>query len=256
MPPETWKDYMTERYEILPLPDDDRTRFQSLFTEIWGPTPWGLNSYGPLQTKTHSYSWQMWKKTSFVGLYRSEMRDPALVLGMYVHPIPLDEGMIGGWAPYEEGSITKGIELRSFAIDELKPLGKGMKPLEPGYFGALTPPADKNVFMHGLEDGVYDTPAAGTFESCDEILMLCDNPAASDNDAAVSVYSWLPVERKLHVYNLQWFNGRNYDLAYEWITDVVRDPGSRHILGRGFRIPSFELDDSNKNVLRWFWAFD
>jgi hypothetical protein len=256
MPPDTWKDYMTERYGILPLTDVDRSRFQSLFAELLGPTPWGLESYSPLQTKTHSYSWQMFKRTSWVGLYRDELRDPVLVLGMYVHPVPLDNGIVGGWAPYEESSVTKGIELRSFRLDDLAPLSKGMKPLEAGYFSALAPPVDKIVFMNGLEDGVYETPAAGAFESCGEILLLCDNPAGSNDDAAVSIYSWLPVERQLHVYNLKWFNGRDYDLAYEWITDVVRDPVSNHILGRGFRLPQFELDDSNRSVLRWFWAYD
>src|SRR5687768_9282606 len=161
MPPDTWKDYMTERYDILPLTDVDRSRFQSLFAQLWGPTPWGLESYSPLQTKKHSYSWRMVKKTSWVGLYRDDLRDPVLVLGMYVHPIPLDNGMVGGWAPYEESSVTNGIELRSFLLDDLVPLGQGMKPLETGYFSALAPPVDKIVFMTGVEDGTYETPAAG-----------------------------------------------------------------------------------------------
>ena len=247
---------MTESYGILPLTQVERTHFQSLFNQLWGPTPWGLDQYRPLQSETSSYRWRMVKNTKWVGLYRDDVEDPVLVLGMYVHPIPLRNGMVGGWAPYEESSITKGIELRSFRLDDLKPIEKSKKPLEPGYFSALEPPVDKVVFRNGLADGVYGTPAAATFASTDEILMLCDNPAGSDDDAAVSIYSWLPAKRQLHVHNLDWFNGRSYDLGYEWITDVVRNPVTKHILGRGFRIPSFELNDDDTTVQRWFWAFD
>lgn len=73
----------------------------------------------------------------------------------------------------------------------------------------------------------------------------------SDQDSpAVAIYAWEPKRGKVTVYPQYWFNGRNMDLGYEWITCIVRDPKTGHFIGGGFRINNFELDDAGTQILQ------
>ncbi len=40
-----------------------------------------------------------------------------------------------------------------------------------------------------------------------------------------------------------WFTDNMFDIGYQWITQVARDPDSKKIVGSGIRVPDFELDE-------------
>jgi hypothetical protein len=49
----------------------------------------------------------------------------------------------------------------------------------------------------------------------------------------------------------RWFTPRKFELGYQWVTRVTRDPESHHIIGEGVRMGSFELSDDGSDLRRW-----
>jgi len=72
------------------------------------------------------------------------------------------------------------------------------------------------------------------------VLLLAEGSAP--REAATSIYVWHPGAGSIDVIPLSWFREGTNDLGYEWITRVMRDPTTGHILGDGIRIAPFELD--------------
>ena len=48
-----------------------------------------------------------------------------------------------------------------------------------------------------------------------------------------------------------WFTAGKYDIGYQWITRVTRDPATGRILGGGIRIGNFELAEDGMGLERW-----
>jgi hypothetical protein len=48
-----------------------------------------------------------------------------------------------------------------------------------------------------------------------------------------------------------WFTANKFDIGYQWITRVSRDPATGRIIGGGIRIGSFELTENGMGLERW-----
>jgi hypothetical protein len=53
----------------------------------------------------------------------------------------------------------------------------------------------------------------------------------------------------VHVLPRYWLVEGPFDLGYQWITGVTRDPSTGRIVGEGIRLSVFELDESGTRLL-------
>jgi hypothetical protein len=110
--------------------------------------------------------------------------------------------------------------------------------------------ASQPARVERLEDALAPgTHPAPRLEVCrdDEVLLLANGPPGEK--AAASIYSWRANEGTVEVFPQEWFNN-TLDLGYQWITGVIRDPISGHIVGHGIRLDPFELDTGDTQVKR------
>jgi len=86
-----------------------------------------------------------------------------------------------------------------------------------------------------------------------ELLLIADGPPAREDDLSApvtSIYAWHPATGKIQVLPQEWLTEAEYDTGYQWITRVVRDPQTGHIIGDGVRLFQFELDNNGTRLLR------
>jgi hypothetical protein len=88
----------------------------------------------------------------------------------------------------------------------------------------------------------------------DELLILCDSfsdPASEGwNHANLALLVARPKEASFRLYPQDWFNTADFDFGYQWITRIARDPQTGRVRGEGFRMNSFELDDTLRDVVK------
>jgi hypothetical protein len=107
---------------------------------------------------------------------------------------------------------------------------------------ASRPPIARLVLPPALAQGVHAGYQLREADELDEVLLVADG--SDPNVAAYLVYVWRPRLGQVEVLPQRWFTARDFDLGYEWITRVARDPKTGRLIGDGTRIAPFELDRS------------
>jgi hypothetical protein len=99
----------------------------------------------------------------------------------------------------------------------------------------------------------FTLPAA--FSSVPEFFVITNNPALPDTPGTDNccVYAIDPSASTIDVLPQDWFNHGGLDYGYQWITSIARDPATRRLVGGGFRINNFALDETGRNLSKhWF----
>jgi hypothetical protein len=113
---------------------------------------------------------------------------------------------------------------------------------------ASRPPLANLLLSHALTDGIHTGYYLHEADDLDEVLLIADG--GDPNVAAYLVYVWSPRLGRIEVLPQRWFTAREFDLGYEWITRVARDPQTGRLIGDGTRIAPFELDESGVRLAR------
>jgi hypothetical protein len=112
-----------------------------------------------------------------------------------------------------------------------------------GHVACCTVAASKAAGLHHLDvpEPLNDAP---------ELFVLVD--AARPPDAP-RIHLWIvrPGAGTLEVLPQDWFNTGSFDVGYQWITRVAREPVSGRLVGEGMRLRPFALDDSGTQVQEW-----
>ena len=181
------------------------------------------------------------------------VHQPVLALGYYARPFCIPNGLLGIWAPR-----IHSIAIWAFDPEELKEIEwnrlDGMQVDRAG-----TPGHD--VLVNGnpiaelragasLAPGVREFKSHQAFADLDSLLTVADY-ARSLSDAHCAIYDFRFSADTMVVYPQEWFNNRDYDIGYQWITRVARHPTSSRFIGDGFRIGTFELSDDGCHLARW-----
>ena len=126
------------------------------------------------------------------------------------------------------------------------------------YFALGKPEFEFVIDLH-LSEGVhlFDFPLA--MQSINELIVIgsrpvpntADHPGGGADEPAYVILALQPSAGMVHVLPQKWFTGRHFDLGYEWITRVTREPRSGRLIGDGIRIPAFELTEDGCNLKRW-----
>jgi hypothetical protein len=62
-----------------------------------------------------------------------------------------------------------------------------------------------------------------------------------------------PMIKEIEVICVDWFNTEDWDLVYQWITRIARDPKTQKLVCEGIRIGLFQLDETGKKLDRWIF---
>ena len=221
-----------------------------------GPTPWYWQTFPALVSNSRQrFVWKYQGDTGdlayLVTLHlEQEPSKPRLALNTYCRPFFVPPAYLGIWCP--EG---RNIRLACFDPDQLKAFAfedivGWFKNSTERIYSATEPLADFE-FSAGLGPGTHKLDVPAEFHGIDELLMVSAYPAKAKEDPAFAVLVLYAHAGLLEVLPQKWFSYSNFEMGKQWITRVVRDPESHHLLGDGFRIGSFELAADGQTLAGW-----
>ncbi len=218
-----------------------------------GPSPWYVATFPELKAGfKHKFEWrhlgEKGKYSFLVALANlQETGKVKLVLNSYVRPFLLEPGWLGLWYVQKGTLILDCLsvaDLPSFSLEELPADFKGSAA---AYF-SLGLPLARVAIPLSLREGVHEIRFPDEFTSLDELLVVV--PSVGGN-YAYAVMALEPAASQVKVYPQKWFTKEKFDLGYEWITRVTRDPKTGKMYGDGIRIGIFELTDDGTQIARW-----
>jgi hypothetical protein len=188
---------------------------------------------------------------------RQDPNTPRLALNTYCRPFLIAPGgasperdLLGIWCP-EPGYIRllcfDPDELKAFSLIEVA--GWFKQSTERVY--SATPPLAELEISSALPAGEHAMEFPKEFHGISEILVVSSHPARDKDDPACAIFVLRPQDGLVQVLPQRWFTPSRYDVGQQWITRVVRDPVSQRIVGDGFRIGMFELNEEGTGVERW-----
>ena len=238
-----------------------RDEIHSLLHNSMGPYPWYDGQLQDLTIGDKKFKWSGNRSNILIQVLQNK---PLLVLGTYANAFLAAPGYIGvlgkKWQ-IENGEILgNSFVVSVFDVANMEPLplnfdtdSKDKTGLP--YAAGVKPVEEFNV-PNNLEEGTHGIYRSLIVNSMPELMFMASGPLrngkSDDSLPAASVYIWRPKTGSVEVIPQKWFTGDKYDLGYQWITQVMRNPKTGNIIGSGIRLPEFELDSSGKNLLRAF----
>lgn len=148
---------------------------------------------------------------------------------------------VGYWFVGQTGFEIELVDLKDLRPIEVDPESRSSQPIHDSH-------VVESVSFDFLPSGSYSVPAVAEPGLPHEVFLL-GNHVRSEEDrcAEIAIYIYEPAVGSVSVFPQLWFTNE-FDLGYQWITNVGRDPMSGRIVGGGFRISPFVLDESNTRV--------
>ncbi|MEW6250223.1 MAG: hypothetical protein AB1716_06230 [Planctomycetota bacterium] len=223
-----------------------------------GPAPWYWHTFPAFEGEGRRLAWH------FTGpegdhAYLVVLRDESapeqvrFVANIYTRVFRVSPGLLGLW--YPDNPLLR---VRVFDPAEFGPIDLTAVPARPerdklAYF-CRAEPLGEFLIDTMLDAGEHPLSLPVAFAGLDH-LMLVGEYAKVREAACASVYEIVPGAaagtRRLNVLPQSWFNQDDFDLGYQWITRVVRDPQTGRIYGDGIRMGTFELADDGRHLARW-----
>jgi hypothetical protein len=117
-------------------------------------------------------------------------------------------------------------------------------------YSATAPLAEMEISSR-LTAGKHPVEVPPEFRGIDKLLLVGAYPAASNDDAACAILVLHPRSGEVTVLPQTWFTANKFNIGYQWITRVTRDPQTGRIIGGGIRIGNFELTEDGMGLERW-----
>jgi hypothetical protein len=116
---------------------------------------------------------------------------------------------------------------------------------------SAAPPLAEMEINSRLTAGKHPVDVPPEFRGLEELLLVGPYPATSRDDAACAILVLHPTAGEVTMLPQTWYTANKYDIGYQWITRVTRDPASGRIIGGGIRIRDFELTEDGMGLERW-----
>jgi hypothetical protein len=185
------------------------------------------------------------------------------VINMYAYTLALDDRFMLFWRQKYANEPSDSIE---FELVDLMSLPE-ISDLQNAYELMGDYRTDQYLFHLGhagerfkvstnspVEKQSYDFPKS--MSNLEELLVLAsltgEAATAYEHGSTTSIFALRPISNTIEIFPQDWFNTGDLDYGYQWITRVARDTISGKIYGEGFRISSFVLDDSSRNIEKSF----
>ncbi len=221
-----------------------------------GPAPWYWETFPAVTGASgKQYGWRFHPQGSelayLVTLHLpGEPEKPRLALNTYCRPFVIDDNSFGVWCP--EGRNLRFVafdpdSMKSFDFMEIAGWFKNSS--ERMY--AATAPISEFSVPTTTSAGTHPFQYPKEFQPVSELLTVSALPSTAADEASTAIFVLYPNAELVEVLPQKWFTPRTFDLGYQWITRVTRDPESHRIIGDGIRMGSFELTDDGTDMLRW-----
>ena len=237
--------------------DANNQRIRALLQKTVGPAPWYWETFPSIRGAAgQSFVWQFHGNQGPLGYLVSlslstEPDIPRLALNTYTRPFPMQGSTFGIWCPQ-----GRYIRMALFDAEQLKPfefesVAGWFKQSTERIYSATAPIADFE-FDGMLPQGTHNVQFPPEFRSIDELQLVSSYPAKAKEDPHAAVYVAYPHAGLVEVLPQRWFTANDFDIGYQWISRVTRDPETHRLVGEGVRIGGFELTEDGCNIAERF----
>lgn len=162
----------------------------------------------------------------------------------------MPESRLGIWCPEPGYLRLLCFDPDHLASFPLRDVAGWFKRSQDRIYSATAPLAEMEISSR-LTAGTHAVEVPPEFRDINELLLISSYPAASKDDAACAILALHPRAGEVTVLPQTWFTANKYDIGYQWITRVTRDPATVRIIGGGIRIGNFELTENGMGLERW-----
>lgn len=237
------------------MPDTGRIR--ALLQQTVGPAPWYWESFPPISGAAgQHFVWQFHGTTGPLGYLVSlslstEPDVPRLALNTYVRPFAVTGSRFGVWCPQ-----GRYLRMAMFDAEQLKPfdfevVAGWFKQSTERIYSATEPVCDFE-FDGMLPQGTHPVEFPKEFHGIDEMHLVSSYPAKAKNEPHAAIYVAYPQAGLIEVLPQRWYTAEEFQLGYQWISRVARDPVTHRLVGEGVRIGGFELTEDGCNLAERF----
>ena len=180
---------------------------------------------------------------------RSDPNAALLALNTYCRPFLVPEGRLGIWCPEVGYLRVLCFDPDQLAAFPMHDVAGWFKRSQDRIYSATAPLAEMEISSR-LTAGTHAVDVPREFRGIDELLLIGSYPASSKDAAACAILVLHPRKGEVTVLPQSWFTADKFDIGYQWITRVTRDPQTGRIIGGGIRISNFELTEDGMGLER------
>ena len=219
-----------------------------------GPAPWYVRSLSHLQTGSGRCLWRLDTREleSNVRFRAEGGTQPVLALGMYARAFPLPPGLLGIWWP--DGTLIRIAAIDCEVLPDLDPADIAKLDQAHSGFACGARTLAEFTIETALEPGEHPLDVPLAFAGLRDLIVVGDYAKVREAACAAvfEVRGGLARgSRRVCVFPQKWFNHDTFDIGYQWITRVMRDPVSNRLVGDGVRIGAFMLTEDGCHLERW-----
>ena len=181
---------------------------------------------------------------------RSNPQTTLLALNTYCRAFLVEPERLGVWCPehdYLRVLVFDPDQLQPFPLEDV---AGWFKQSTERVYSASAPLAELELST-ALDAGRHKVDVPRELQALDELLLVTGYPAPSDDHPACAIVALYPKLGLIEVLPQRWFTAKTYDVGYQWITRVVRDPVTHRLVGDGIRLGRFQLTEDGCEVERW-----
>ncbi len=226
---------------------------QTVINNAIGPAPWYWQTFPTIKgASKHHYVWTFHgtngRHSFLVTLSRqNEPQNFILALNAYTRAFAVSPHYLGLWFSKKDQIQLLCFDPDKMPVFHLEDLPANFRNSKEPYY-SLANPVSSILVPGTLQEGLHHFRFPKEFETLDEILLAVPYP---EENAAYAIFEIRPAFGTVNVMPQKWFTKKNFDLGYEWITRVARDPATGKLYGDGTRIGIFELSSDGCDLERW-----
>lgn len=231
---------------------------ERLLATAVGPAPWYWRTFPTIDSSAGRFVWRLEELPNGNGervvlCAESEPSQPLLALAKYTRAFALPPNLLGLW--FDDGRLIRVVAIDVDNLSSLHIDCDSTCPQSPAH-GYLIEGAPIGEFWvsRDLEPGDHYIDLPPCFAALNG-LMLLGKYAKVQEPACSAIFEIragkTPGSHRVYVFPQEWFTRDAFDLGYQWITRVARDPESGRIVGEGFRLNSFVLTDDGCHLDHW-----
>ncbi len=218
-----------------------------------GPAPWYWKTFPSIQgSQKNKYGWNYHgsrgKHAYLVSLScPGDSENIKLVVNTYTRAFFVPPHYVGLW--FMDKTNIKILcfdpdKMPSFILEELP---EDFRRSKEAFYSLGTPVCSVGI-PRSLQEGEHELRFPVPLQLLEEIFLVI--PYAQ-GQAAYANFAIYPQNGKVMVMPQKWFTKESFDLGYEWITRITRDPQTGILYGDGVRIGIFELTPDGCQIARW-----
>lgn len=236
----------------MSLTTTDRQRLQQLINGHTGPAPWYWKQFPSFNGFEWTFHGEQGPLAYLVTLNEpGKPNDPLIALNTYCTPFVLPDGKLGIWCPEGRGMLRVVAfdlkQLKAFAMEEIVGWFKNSSDR---IYAKVEPVADFE-FSAELPEGTHELQVPAEFHAVEELPMVATRKALAAQEPACAIFVLYPHAGLVQVLPQPWFNGNDFEVGKQWITRIARDSASHRLVGDGFRIEPFCLNETGNQIDEW-----